>query len=55
LSDEQLRKYIEYGARVAGMIPRLGCPSVAAINGAALGGGAEGTFSQQSIDRRQAG
>ena len=41
LSDEQLRKYIEYGARVAGMIPRLGCPSVAAINGAALGGGLE--------------
>ncbi len=41
LSDEQLRSYIEYGAGVAARIPRFHFPSVAAINGAALGGGLE--------------
>lgn len=41
LSDDQLHRYLEYGSRVFGMIPRLLCPSVAAINGAALGGGLE--------------
>ena len=40
-SDEQLDKYLAYGQRVFGMIFELGVPSVAAINGAALGGGLE--------------
>ncbi len=39
--DEQLDEYLAYGQRVFGMICSLGCPSVAAINGAALGGGLE--------------
>lgn len=40
-SDEQLDKYLAYGQRVFGMIFELGVPTVAAINGAALGGGLE--------------
>jgi len=40
-SDEQLDKYLAYGQRVFGMICELSCPTVAAINGAVLGGGLE--------------
>ncbi len=41
LDDAQLHKYLEYGARVFGMLSQLPCPTAAAIGGAALGGGLE--------------
>lgn len=41
LSDDQLLKYLAYGSQVFGMISNLPYPTVAAINGAALGGGLE--------------
>lgn len=41
LDDAQLTAYLEYAARVFGMIAGLPFPTVAAINGAALGGGLE--------------
>lgn len=40
-SDDQLHRYLEYGSRVFAMLSSLHCPTVAAINGAALGGGLE--------------
>jgi enoyl-CoA hydratase/carnithine racemase len=40
-SDRKLDAYLAYGQRVFGMIAELPCPTVAAINGAALGGGLE--------------
>lgn len=42
-NDDQLDRYLAYGQRVFGMIADLpgGCPTVAAINGAVLGGGLE--------------
>lgn len=39
--DDRLNTYLEYGARVFGMLARMPFPTVAAINGAALGGGLE--------------
>lgn len=39
--DDQLHRYLEYGARVFGMLANFRFPTVAAINGAALGGGLE--------------
>jgi enoyl-CoA hydratase/carnithine racemase len=41
LSDAELHDYLAYGSRVFGKIASLPCPTVAAINGAALGGGLE--------------
>lgn len=41
LSDEDLDAYLADGQRVLGRIAALSCPTVAAINGAALGGGLE--------------
>lgn len=40
-SDEQLLRYLEYAARVFGRLARFPFTTVAAINGAALGGGLE--------------
>ncbi|MCA9279115.1 MAG: enoyl-CoA hydratase/isomerase family protein [Phycisphaeraceae bacterium] len=41
MNDEQLHAYLQYASRVFGMISQLPCPTVAAINGAVLGGGME--------------
>jgi len=41
LTDEQLHEYLRLGQRVYGRIARLPVTTVAAINGAALGGGLE--------------
>jgi len=41
LSDADLHEYLRFGQRVFGRIAALGCASVAALNGAALGGGLE--------------
>jgi enoyl-CoA hydratase/carnithine racemase len=41
MNDAELDKYLVYGSKVFGMISQLPCPTVAAINGAALGGGLE--------------
>ncbi len=41
LTDEQLHEYLRLGQRVYGRIARLAVTTVAAINGAALGGGLE--------------
>ena len=41
LDDDALLNYLAEGSRVLGMISSLPCPSVALINGAALGGGLE--------------
>ncbi len=40
-SDADLSAYLEYGAKVFGMLCGLGYPTAAAIGGAALGGGLE--------------
>jgi enoyl-CoA hydratase/carnithine racemase len=40
-SDADLMAYLEYGAKVFGMLCNLGYPTAAAIGGAALGGGLE--------------
>lgn len=41
MSASELDAYLARGQRVFGMLCALGCPTVAAINGAALGGGLE--------------
>ncbi|MEC9374259.1 MAG: enoyl-CoA hydratase/isomerase family protein [Planctomycetota bacterium] len=41
LSDEELERYLKFGADVFGRIAALPCSTVAAIDGAALGGGLE--------------
>jgi enoyl-CoA hydratase/carnithine racemase len=41
MTDPQLDEYLTYGSMVFGMLGQLACPTVAAINGAALGGGLE--------------
>lgn len=41
LDDAQLAAYLEYGSAVFAMLSELPCPTAAAINGAALGGGLE--------------
>jgi enoyl-CoA hydratase/carnithine racemase len=41
MDDPALEKYLAYGSKVFGMISELPCPTAAAINGAALGGGLE--------------
>ena len=41
LPDDQLLAYLTGGAEAFARIPALGCPTVAAIGGAALGGGLE--------------
>ena len=41
LSDPELHDYLRFGQEVYGRIARLPCTTVAAINGAALGGGLE--------------
>ncbi len=41
LSDSDLDRYLAFGQRVFGMLAALPCPTAAAINGAALGGGLE--------------
>jgi 3-hydroxyacyl-CoA dehydrogenase/enoyl-CoA hydratase/3-hydroxybutyryl-CoA epimerase len=41
MSVPELDEYLAYGQRVFGMIASLKCPTAAAINGAALGGGLE--------------
>jgi len=41
LDDPALHRYLEYGAKVFGMLHEMPFPTVAAINGAALGGGLE--------------
>jgi 3-hydroxyacyl-CoA dehydrogenase/enoyl-CoA hydratase/3-hydroxybutyryl-CoA epimerase/enoyl-CoA isomerase len=41
LPDDQLLAYLTEGAEAFGRIAALGCPTVAAISGAALGGGLE--------------
>lgn len=40
-SDAELSDYLTLGARVMGRIAHLHCPTVAAVNGACLGGGLE--------------
>jgi enoyl-CoA hydratase/carnithine racemase len=41
MDDKELEEYLVYGSKVFGMISQLPCPTCAAINGAALGGGLE--------------
>ena len=41
LPDDQLERYLAYGTRVFAMLHQFPFPTVAAINGAALGGGLE--------------
>lgn len=41
LPDDQLKRYLAYGSRVFAMLAQFPFPTVASINGAALGGGLE--------------